>query len=199
MAVGDFYRVSWNQTCHGINCVNTFVYKQTGGSGSVAEEQDLAEGFRDDVAANIVGTWGSDQYVSECIVVRKIAPGAASIYHLVHGVEGSFTGVESLPAKSVAVISRYTTQLGRKGRGRTYLSGGLQSWEKDNCWSTAGFSVLINIANWFFADVTSGSGGGVFEPGMLVGTPGSFEEILKHEVRSQIRNLRSRTQKRACG
>lgn len=199
MAVDDIYRVVHNQSLYGVALVNVHYYKQTGTTTSGTSEADLAERFDVSVANTGMATNLANDWTSDCIVVREITAGASTATERITGDAGTAGAGEAFPPNAVAVISAYTATFSKSGRGRWYISGMLLDDEEDNCWDAAAFTRIELIRDSFGDALTGGAGGGTFQTGLWSSTPATFKPLVKNEVRSQVRKLRSRTLRRACG
>lgn len=198
MAVGDVYQLAHNQSLYGVQVVNVLHYQTEIEPTSGTEEADIATEFLTGVIGPMF-TNLSTAWTSDCMVVRKLGPGASTPYTQLTGLPGTVAG-EAMPPNAVGVLSFYTDDFTKSGRGRTYISGMLTSDEADNCWTDAAAARLDLIAQAIRDDLDAiGGGTGTYASGIWTGTPKTFKNTIIREVRSQVRKLRGRTMRRACG
>lgn len=198
MAVNDVYVATLYQEVLGIQCANVFHWQETAEPTGNTMEETINAWYKDEVvpvmAANLCDDWKA-----VCVTTRKVGGGSPIPYHLVFSTNN--TGTQSgttMPVNVVACISFYGGYT-KETRGRCYISGWCAEDEDDNCWTSAAFDRLGNIAD-VVRDpiVTGGLGGGAGVRVVLGGNPAFPYPVIKSERRSQVRKLRSRTARR-CG
>lgn len=161
MAIGDVLRVSIRANLHSQETINTFYYKQNTGVGVEGEAQ----------AANLVNAiltsnwWApykalhSNEWLAVFANVIKLStfspPLTLSPTYTVDILDQAGTqNSESLPTSIAVSVKRKTDQPGRRGRGRIFLTGFPQPWEKDSKIDTANTSFDVAMTA-FLANINA--------------------------------------------
>lgn len=196
MGVGDIYQLAVDQALHGVLLTNVLHVEQLiGGSGD--DEDDLFAAFKEDS----LPTWKlavSAQLSFTCLRARQVSGvgSFAEALEVLAAQQGILLG-EALPANNVAVVSWYSETYSKSGRGRSYLSGCRIEDEDENTWVEAQFILLETMSLLLGGTWTDSVSGASFARTIWGGSPATAKDIVKREVRPQVRKLRGRTTK-AC-
>lgn len=191
MPANDIYRASINTSVNGVNCLNVFHFNQNDADGA----ETPADSLKAAIETILLPTWVpllSNDAVVDSVIVRRIWPTGDQPY--VYALAGGTGTVaqEAEPANLAIVLSHYTSNHSRKGRGRTYIAGIPQTMIQGaiptsalvtlfNTFKTALLSAMIDAASsihWSFR---------VYSPGLNVGLA-----VQRIEQRMQLRVLRKR-------
>ncbi|GAG73759.1 unnamed protein product, partial [marine sediment metagenome] len=114
----------------------------------------------------------------------------------ISGIIGALTG-DALPANGVGVISWYTETYTKSGRGRSYFSGCRMVDELENTWTNDQVALFDTFGSAIQNEIEDSVSGGKFRRALWGGDPATAKNVVKREVRAQVRKLRGRTT-RSC-
>lgn len=196
MAAGDVYQLSLDQTVGQANLTNVFMYKQVvDGSDPALARQKLAEAFEGDVmdkfAQGLNAAWSAF-----CIRISRKSPTTSPELVVVPTTNNVGAKINQvLPPNQVGVVSFYTEEYSRKGRGRKYISGMDAADEAANNCTNIGLIVLQAIGDAVLADLSAVGDSGVYESGLLDFDGVTWRKFERMEARSPLKKLRGRTTK----
>ena len=196
MPIGEVYQLAVDQSLHGVLVTNIFYYNMLV-DGAGPDEEQLFDAFKEDA----IPTWRdacTSQWSVTCLRARRVS-GVGTFPESLEVITGSAGTIleEALPANCVAVCSWYSQTYTKTGRGRSYFSGGPLSGEDTNTWQAAQMTLWNAIAAILQGTITDSVSAGSFERTLWSGTPPAKRDVVKREMRPQVRKLRSRTT-RAC-
>lgn len=199
MASGDLYVVDFWQTVHGNPVLSSLAYEQTVNESVPANVNiSIANGF----AAAVGDAWAavlSEDWAGSIIQVRRVLPGPINPYSIVLGGAESIVGAiasEALPSNAPLVVSKYTSVVSRRGRGRWYQSGipeSIQDCGQIVAASMAGLQIAANGLTVELAEIVGGAGR--WSPCVISNTPGPVPTsaiIAEVVARPNLANMRPR-------
>lgn len=191
MAVGDLYRVSFNQQVHNVNVANVFHFEQTGVSSD--DVPQLIQAFLD-TFVTLYQQYCAIEWRPLCVKAQRIKPteGSARLGLIPLGNDGLALG-ECMPANQVGVISLYTALYGKKTRGRHFISGATEQWEVRNNHNNGGLVNLQMIADALVAQLVATVPDGTWQAAVYSQTDGTWQLVTAQESRSPFKKLRGRT------
>lgn len=191
MAVGELYRVSFNQQVYNVNVANVFHFEQTGAASE--DVPQLIQAFLD-TFVTLYQQYCAIEWVPLCVKAQRILPteGSARLGLIPAGNEGLAPG-ECMPANQVGVISLYTALYGKKTRGRHFISGCSEDHETRNNHNSGGFSALQGISAALIAQLVATAPDGTWQAAVFSPTDGTHQQVTAEETRSPFKKLRGRT------
>lgn len=118
----DIYRAAIASRVNGINCLNTFYFKQV----DADQAEDVPDSLSQAINEDLVPVWAamiSNQASLDSVVVRRISPTGSQPYSFTLVAGTGTIAEESEPANLAVCVSHYSRFNERAGRGRNYYSG----------------------------------------------------------------------------
>lgn len=190
----DVYQLACDQTVGRSTAVNVWHFQQIGDtSGGNMPEKKLAETFEESIQMQMAA-FLSQEWSVFCLRVRRVFPdqGSEFIYVPTDNTVGLNTS-SVLPPNQAAVLSLYTENYGKKGRGRKYIAGVPLDAESANHLTNAGLLGLQAIGMGAIADLPAPSDTSLWRAGLLEKPGDIWHPFVRYEARSPLRKLRGRT------
>ena len=189
MAVGDLYEASLLYSLKGEKCVNVLRFQQTTNPSTVSDELDLGNAVKADLWPAIK-TASSEDLVLQMIRVRRYAPTAGGSI-MVTVDEAGGVSEDSLPSNNCVVITMYSDNSTKHGRGRIHLPGIPDTHNADGLLKQA-TAVLYEAIATAMEATFNGPDGGQWSYGIGDSDGSSFHAATMHQVRSWLHTLRTR-------
>jgi hypothetical protein len=196
MAAGDIYRLVQTGT-YGTTVQHALHFKDLTGTGSPS-------GLVTDWTNNIVPTWKANVvtiYGFSSVKVRKIGPGSPVEASGTLSGSGSVSATQYMPCIAACIVTWYTSRLGRRGRGRTYMNGQPNEAGSVGNLGTANTTRITNIANAIFNRYVNLTGQSTYKLGVfsrVIGgsiepvNPAGFADVTSFVVRAYIGSMSTR-------
>lgn len=191
MAVGELYRLAFNQQVHNVNIANVFHYEQTGASSD--DVPKLIQAFLD----KMIPVWQlymAPEWVPLCVKANRIKPteGSARMGLIPSGNEGLAAG-ECMAANQCATISTYSAVYGKRTRGRHFISGASETFEVRNNHTQPAMTLLQAIGNLLVGELVGTVPDGTWQLAVYSQTAETWEKVTAYEARSPFKKHRGRT------
>jgi hypothetical protein len=200
VAYNDIFRLRIHQRLHGQEVLNVLHFVQddpTPGWGAV----QLAEDFRDSMGTLLRARAGS-QMAFEFVEVVPIVPygGGPEIANWPANTLGTSAG-NCHTGTLAEVVTIYTSQIGRRHRGRMYLAGGGTTTLASGLWATSQTTATMNLTAAMTSRYITGPAGVSWRMGVwskLLAGPdppyptSAFTRATSLTVRNVVRNQRRR-------
>lgn len=199
MAVGDIYRVQVNMQCGSQPTMNVLHIREQvarGGSeiGSLNALQ-MATDLYTALAAQMSEDWRVVSIRAGIVTPFVAEPPTVTIFGGAEAIVGAIPD-ELLPSNAPFVVTLYTSQVGRSGRGRSFLPGLPESAQVDGQMTNAVWSALQQIAGLQYQGQKGPFLGGTGEYRWNVFSaalgPAADSNVLQATVRPNLANMRSR-------
>lgn len=190
MAAGDIYELTFHQRVHNVPCVNVFWYEETDASTDGIAQ--LIQAFLDKAIVEIRSQLAVE-WVPVCVEVRRVLPEpSAPRYGIIPpGSEGTDSG-ECFPANMVIVITDYTAETSKKGRGRIFQSGVSEDQEGKNNLSAERVLGFQSYMNAITQGLTGNVPDGIWERRHSSPSLATFLPIEAVRIRTPFKKLSSR-------
>lgn len=189
MPVNDVYRVALQYSVNGEKCANVLHWRQTSVDGGANVVAELASAVIGSVIPNFIAAMSNDAHM-DAVTAHKIDPVIGGSIVVPDTTVGGLVN-DTLPANSVVCISLYSDHLTGRGRGRMYMSGVADQYQKYGRLTNSGPGVYITFGNTLLTPLVGGSGTG-FNVGVWSTTGAVFYDYTYYLIRSRIITLRSR-------
>jgi len=189
MAMNDILRAVLGFSQDGEKWVNVLHFRQESADGSLGPEADLAAAIVEDMLPSYLAVLSSDV---ECqtITAGRISPTEGGPIITAVGSAGTVVQ-EPYPPNSSAVGTLYTATISARGRGRIHMAGVPRTFAEGGRINNADAATYVTFLDTFLANIQGGAGA-TFRPGVWSATAAAFYPITDHQLRSQLRTLRSR-------
>lgn len=189
MATGDVWELVVGTNQDSEKLINVFHYEEL-----VPGTGDGALALRDawiDMMLPVYRQVMSDQAAVESLRIRKVfpAPGGPRIYPV--DEEGDIVD-QALPPNSVVCLTFYSDPaLGKKGRGRKYMSAYPETAHSDGIINDAMLTLYLGLGNIIVSGITDPNTATDFRAGIF-GADSTFYDFDVVSVNTELRTLRSR-------
>jgi len=191
MPAGDNYQLVHDAVYEGQSVVNVFHFLQVGADGTGDPRQSLANIFNIQIwplfAAQLV-----DEFQQLGYKTKGIIPNETQTLLTVAGATGDLTG-EGLPPNSVMQLTNYGAPLGRKGTGRTLLTGLDEAVAESGVWDLVQQANFASYETLMIVPLIDGVTSWSFQFGVLDAALNVIRPVQRIEVAPRVKTLRSRT------
>jgi len=193
MAIGDKYRASIVTNVAGIDCVNVLHFEQMAPDGAEVPADSLKAALETILLPVWVPMLAPSVAIAS-VIIKKILPAPDQPFsYTFAGGTGTNAGGNTMPPNIAVVLSIYTNDNTRKGRGRNYISG----IDEAEVLETSPKASLVTLFSTFITTLL----GGIVDGGSAINwafrhfspTLNSTMIITHIEQRMQLRVLRGRT------
>lgn len=197
MAQNDIFQLTFIQRVNGTRISNVFYARQEDPNGANDPRQDLAVAFR-------VAIWTpyqaqlSNDWEGLCSEVRQVGVEGQANFRDTTGLGVGAILEDALPTSNAAIIAQFTATGGRKGTGRTFVSGIPDTYEERNNLNNTGLTALDVIGDAMIPAMGAGVGNPSFQLGLVVTGTANFDQFILTDVRVPIAKLRERTGNSGC-
>lgn len=191
MPAGDNYQLVHDAVYEGQSVVNVYHFIQVGADGTGDPRQSLANIFNIQVwplqQAHII-----DEYTQLGYRTKGIIPNETQTLLTSATNTGDLTD-EGLPPNSVLQLTNYGAPLGRKGTGRTMLTGLPESVATDGVWDLGQQAAFATYETLMIVPLIDGVTSWSFQFGILDTALNVIRPVQRIEVAPRVMTLRSRT------
>lgn len=199
MAVGDIFRVQVNMEAGSVPTMNVLHVREQVSSTPPALPTDavveMAAQAYTALAAQLSEDWRVISIRAHIVTPFTPIPPSVTVFGGAEAIEGAITG-DMVPSNAPAVISLYTTQIGRSGRGRIFLPGIPELHQADGQMTEAAFTALAAIVKAQFEGLKGPFLGDTWEGRWNVFSsaigPQAASNVERAVLRPNLANMRSR-------
>lgn len=191
MPAGDNYQLVHEAVYNGQSVINVYHWIQIGADGTGDPRQSLANIFNIQVwpliQANTV-----DEFVQLGYRTKGIIPNETQTLLTTAGLTGDLVE-DGLPPNSVTQLTNYGAPLGRKGTGRTLMTGVPESAQQDGVLDILYQGSWVTYETLLIVPVIDGVTSWSFQFGILDTALNVIRPVQRIEVAPRMKTLRSRT------
>ena len=191
MRAGDNYQLVHAAVYEGQSVVNVYHFIQIGADGTGDPRQSLSDIFNVQIWP-LIQTQLIDEFVQLGYRTKGIIPNETQTLLNVVAATGDLTD-DGLPPNSVMQLTNYGSPLGRKGTGRTLLTGLPEANATDGVWDLTQQAAFAAYATLMTAPVIDGVTSWSFQFGILDTDLNVIRPVQRIEVAPRVKTLRSRT------
>jgi len=191
MPAGDSYQLVHEGLYEGQSVISVYHWTQVGADGTGDPRLSLANIFNLQVwpliQANIV-----DEFQQLGYKTKGIIPNETQTLLTVVGAVGTLVE-DGLPPNSVLQLTNYGAPLGRKGTGRTMITGMPEAGNREGVFSVAQQAGWVSYETLLILPVIDGVTSWSFQFGILDTALNVIRPVQRIEVAPRVKTLRSRT------
>jgi hypothetical protein len=148
MAVNDVFELVLVTAIANQRAVNVFHFKEVDECSDDLPSEAITAMFEEDFVP-VIFLALSIEAVGQCVYGRRIDPTPnIPFLRVLDAVVGDVAS-DAIPSNAAAVMTQYSVEFGRSGRGRTYLSGIPESGTTDGLINTGQMALLDDISDLF--------------------------------------------------
>jgi len=199
MATDDIYSIAVDFQLYDVVGTNVMFFRIVTDPGAGTPEESLKAAWDADIKPEWLLALHADTRLF-CQRIKQWRPTESPeiVYTLDATNVGAISGGEALPASSVMILSLYTGQFDRRGRGRQFISGIAEDGETNGQISIAQFQALQALGAVFSPNLTDPVNAGVWSSVIYSTDLATDNDVIRYEARSRVYSHRSRTGRRCA-